>query len=198
MGDLSNEYQDAVIAANYVNTDEEATALEVVFTTPEGTTIEQIEKILQEAGIDGSSFHFDTNELAITCFSQEEVYNITNKLKDKYEYKEYNAQNSRYLDNESRRNLYKTWLKTKSNTQDRSLYNACSKALAICEAAGYTEEVNSVGTYTCFSQEEVDNIINKLKDKYEYKEYTFQNSRYLDDESRRNIFETWLKTKSGI
>ena len=114
MGDLSNEYQDAVIAANYVNTDEEATALEVVFTTPEGTTIEQIEKILQEAGIDGSSFHFDTNELAITCFSQEEVYNITNKLKDKYEYKEYNAQNSRYLDNESRRNLYKTWLKTKS------------------------------------------------------------------------------------
>ena len=46
MGDLSNEYQDAVIAANYVNTDEEATALEVVFTTPEGTTIEQIEKIL--------------------------------------------------------------------------------------------------------------------------------------------------------
>jgi len=153
MGDLSNEYQDAVIAANYVNTEEEATALEVVFTTPEGTTIEQIEKTLQEVGIDGSSFHFDTNELAITCFSQEEVDNIFNKLKDKYEYKGYSFQNSRYLDNESRRNLYKTWLKTKSNTQDRSLYNACSKALAICEAAArYPEEVKETERFEATKQ----------------------------------------------
>ena len=65
-----------------------------------------------------------------------------NKLKDKYEYKETNSQNSRYLDNESRRNIYKTWLNSEKGKQDRSLYNACSKALAICEAAArYPEEV---------------------------------------------------------
>ncbi|GEM_PF-2593726 len=56
------------------------------------------------------------------------VANIIDKLKDIFEYKEYNAQNSRYLDNESRRNIYKTWLN--------------SEALAICEAAArYPEEV---------------------------------------------------------
>lgn len=142
MGDLSSEYQDAVIAANYVTSEKEATASEIVFKTPEGITIEQIEKTLLELGIDGSSYHFNTNELSVICFSQEEVINIIDKLKGKYEYKETNLQNSRYLDNESRRNIYKTWLNSEVGKQNRSLYNACSKALAICEAAArYPNEV---------------------------------------------------------
>ena len=113
-----------------------------MFKTPEGITIEQIEKTLLELGIAGSSYHFSTNELSVTCFSQEEVNNIIDKLKGKYDYKETNLQNSRYLDNESRRNIYKTWLNSEMGKQNRSLYNACSKALAICEAAArYPEEV---------------------------------------------------------
>ena len=142
MGDLSSEYQDAVIAANYVTSEKEATALEIVFKTPEGITIEQIEKTLLELGIDGSSYHFSTNELSVICFSQEEVANVIDKLKGKYDYKETNLQNSRYLDNESRRNIYKTWLNSEVGKQNRSLYNACFKALAICEAAArYSDEV---------------------------------------------------------
>ena len=113
-----------------------------MFKTPEGITIEQIEKTLLELGIAGSSYHFSTNELSVTCFSQEKVNNIIDKLKGKYEYKETNLQNSRYLDNEYRRNIYKTWLNSEVGKQNRSLYNACSKALAICEAAArYPEEV---------------------------------------------------------
>lgn len=50
MADLSFEYQDAVIAANYVTSEEweklpdDVKAIEIVFTTPNGITIEEIEK----------------------------------------------------------------------------------------------------------------------------------------------------------
>ncbi len=73
-----------------------------MFTTPKGVTIEEIEKLLKEAGIDGSTYHFDNNQLAIIAFSEDEVENIVNKIneinkerKQKYEYKERNFQNSR-------------------------------------------------------------------------------------------------------
>ena len=136
MGDLSFEYQDAVIAANYVQKGQ-GNAIELVYTTPNGTTIEGIEKTLNDNGIEGSTFHFENGELTIIAFSEEELDNLINKLNNNtdYEYKQHSEQNSRYLDNESRRNIYKAWLETESRGQNRKLYNACSKALAICEAA---------------------------------------------------------------
>lgn len=142
MADLSFEYQDAVIAANYVHDKAQTNAYEIVYKVPEGTTIEDIEATLKEVGIDGSSFELDSSELSIIGFSEEEVQEIINKLKDRYEYKEHNPQNSRYLDNEYRRNAYKSWLNSERGKQNRKLYNACSKALAICEAATpyYTKE----------------------------------------------------------
>ncbi len=142
MGDLSFEYQDATIAANYVTKDEwdklpdENKAIEIVYKIPENTSIENIEKTLADAGIEGSSLNFRTNTLTITTFSEDETNEVINKLKDtEYDYKEHNAQNSRYLDNEYRRNAYQSWLNSKRGQQNRSLYNACSKALSIAEAA---------------------------------------------------------------
>ena len=142
MADLSYEYQDAVIAANYTHDKAQTNAYEIVYKVPDGTTIEDIEATLKEVGIDGSSFELDSSELSIIGFSEEEVQEIINKLKDRYEYKEHNPQNSRYLDNEYRRNAYKSWLNSERGKQNRKLYNACSKALAICEAAApyYTKE----------------------------------------------------------
>ncbi len=60
-----------------------------------------------------------------------------------YEYKRHREQNSRYLDNESRRNIYKVWLKEELREQNRKLHNACSKALAIYEATANVEESRS-------------------------------------------------------
>ena len=52
-----------------------------------------------------------------------------------YEYKKTNLKDSRYLDNESRRNLYETWLNSEMGQQGGKLHNAISKALAISNAA---------------------------------------------------------------
>lgn len=142
MGDLSFEFQDAVIAANYI-TKEEAertgnSAIELVFTAPKNITIESIEESLKEAGIEGSSYKFDSNELIIMAFSKDEYTQILTTLTQEkygYKYKESNSQNSRYLDTGSRRDTYKAWLNSEMGQQNRSLYNACSKALEICNAA---------------------------------------------------------------
>ena len=143
MGDLSFEYQDAVIAANYTKDRKQATAIEVTYKVPENTKIEDVEKKLNEVGIDGSTLHFDSNELSIMAFSQEEYEDIVNKLENTdYEFKEFNLQNSRYLDNESRRNTYEVWNNSERGKQNRQLSNACSKALAICEAAAKFPEAN--------------------------------------------------------
>jgi hypothetical protein len=83
--------------------------------------------------------------LSIIAFSNEELNNLMDKLNKNtnYEYKGYEEQNSRFLDNESRRNIYKTWLDSKlSREEDRKLYNACSKALAICEATARYSDPN--------------------------------------------------------
>lgn len=140
MGDLSFEYQDATIAANYVSKGN-GNAIELVYKVPDGTTIKDIKKTLKDNEIEGSSFSFKNNELSIIAFSAEELENLINKLNNNtnYEYKQDTEQNSRYLDNESRRNLYKAWLTKELREQNRGLYYACSKALAICEAAGKYE-----------------------------------------------------------
>lgn len=143
MGDLSFEYQDAVIASNYVPKGK-GNAIELTYSTPKNTTIEDIEKVLKDSGIDGSSFSFENNELKIIAFSEEELDNLIDKLNkiEGYEYKEHSDQNSRYLDNEGRQNIYKTWLNSKLLRENWSLRNACQKALAICEAAAKFSEDN--------------------------------------------------------
>ena len=137
MGDLGFEYQDAVIAANYTHDKNKTTAYELVYQTPDNTTIEEIETLLKNVGIDGSTYHFSNGKITITTFSEEETNEVINKLKDtEYGYKGHKAQNSRYLDNEHRGNAYQRWLNAEGhNTQNRQLSDACSKALAICEAA---------------------------------------------------------------
>lgn len=142
MGDLSNEYQDAVIAANYVQEGQEGNAIEMVYRVPEGTTIENIEKTLQDLGIEGSSFKFDEGTISITAFSKDEALEIIDKFNKNtsYGFKEYNEQNSRYLDNRNRQDTYRLWLNSQKGKQNRRLYNACSKALAICEATEKVEE----------------------------------------------------------
>lgn len=141
LGDLSSEYQDAVIAANYVPK-EYGNAIELVYKVPNGTTIEDVVKTLNDNNIEGATFSFKNNELSIIAFSAEELEDLINKLNNNtnYEYKEDTNQNSRYLDNESRRNIYKVWLKEELRGKNRKLYNACSKALAICEATAEAEE----------------------------------------------------------
>lgn len=141
MGDLSNEYQDAVIAANYVGKGQ-GNAIELVYEVPTGTTIENIEKTLQDLGIEGSSFKFDEGTISITAFSKDEALEIIDKFSKNtsYGFKEYNEQNSRYLDNRNRQDTYRLWLNSQEGQQNRSLYNACSKALAICEATEKVEE----------------------------------------------------------
>ena len=142
MGDLSNEYQDAVITANYTKDKSQITAYELVWKAPEGTTIEKVEALLKSVGIEGSTFHFSNGQLDIIAFGEEETQEIINKLKDtEYEFKEYNGQNSRYLDNEYRRNAYQRWLDSERGKQNRQLNNACQKALAICEAAAQYPDV---------------------------------------------------------
>lgn len=109
MGDLSFEYQDAVIAANYVKQGK-GNAIELTYKVPDNTTIEDIEKILKDNNIEGSSFSFETKELSIIAFSEEELNDLINKLNKikGCEYRGTTNQNSRFLDNESRRNTYKS------------------------------------------------------------------------------------------
>lgn len=143
MGDLSFEYQDAVIAANYVEKGK-GNAIELTYKVPDNTTIEDIEKALKDNNIEGSSFSFATKELSITAFNEEELNDLINKLNkiEGYEYRGTTNQNSRFLDNESRRNTYKSWLNPQLYRENRKLYNACSKALAISEAAARYPEAN--------------------------------------------------------
>jgi hypothetical protein len=155
MGDLSFEYQDAVIAANYIEKEkwdsiQDDKAIEIVFKAPEGTTIEDVESMLSKASVDGSTYHFDNGILTITAFSEVDTINIVdriNKINEKndkkYEYRkeETQFQNSRYLDNDRRRALYQTWLASPRGKENRQCYNACSKALAICEAAAKFPDV---------------------------------------------------------
>ena len=105
--------------------------MEIVYEVPTGTTIENIEKTLQDLGIEGSSFKFDEGTISITAFSKEEARRIIDKFKTtNYGFKGYKEQNSRYLDNRNRQDTYRSWLNSKEGQQNRSLYNACSKALA--------------------------------------------------------------------
>ena len=57
-------------------------AIELVYSVPQNTNIEDIERTLQESCIAGSSFHFGTNTLNISAFSEEEALEITNILKN--------------------------------------------------------------------------------------------------------------------
>lgn len=143
MGDLSFEYQDAVIAANYVEKGK-GNAIELTYKVPDNTTIEDIEKALKDNNIEGSSFSFETKELSIIAFSEEELNDLINKLNKikGYEYRGTTNQNSKFLDNESRRNTYKSWLNPQLYRENRKLYNACSKALAISEAAARYPEAS--------------------------------------------------------
>jgi hypothetical protein len=66
------------------------------------------------------------DSLTSLLFSEEETQEIINKLKDTdYEFKEFNGQNSRYLDNEYRRNAYQSWINSERGKQERQLSNAC-------------------------------------------------------------------------
>ncbi|MCQ2078118.1 MAG: hypothetical protein MJZ20_14015 [Bacteroidaceae bacterium] len=49
-----------------------------------------------------------------------------------YKFREQNSQNSRNLGNESRQKIYRSWMS--NGPQNRKLYKACEKALAVCEA----------------------------------------------------------------
>ena len=65
MGDLSFEYQDSVIAANYIDeNDKTKNAREIILSKP-NAQIEDIEKHLQAKGIEGSTYHFDNGNLTI-------------------------------------------------------------------------------------------------------------------------------------
>ena len=63
MGDLSFEYQDAVIAANYVEADS-GNAIELTLSKV-NAKIEDIEADLKKKGIEGSTYHFDGGRLDI-------------------------------------------------------------------------------------------------------------------------------------
>ena len=137
MGDISNEYQDAVIAANYVdeNSKELVNAWELNYNVPKGSSIEEVMQYLSENNIDGT-FNLNTNTLTIIAFSKEQSAEIVKYLKEKkYEHKQTKLQNSRYLENGDRRNIYKSWLETHVGESNRLLDNACRKADFICEAA---------------------------------------------------------------
>ena len=159
MGDLSFEYQDAVIAANYVEADS-GNAIELTLSKV-NAKIEDIEADLKKKGIEGSTYHFDGGRLDIfvnlfrytnngpVLKSEEEVKKEINNIKSLseygYEYKTKQEQNSRYLDNKSRQAIYREYMESgegnetrsriaqglPTSQQERQCYNACSKALAI-------------------------------------------------------------------
>ncbi|MCF0207005.1 MAG: S41 family peptidase, partial [Bacteroidales bacterium] len=148
MGDLSSEYQDAVISANYVEEgSENHNAYEIEFSV-KGKSIEDIEKELQELGLEGSTYDFNNNKFTIIISTNnwneerpktveelnEEFDNILKLQNYGYEFKERNAQDSRFLDCASRKEIYRSWL-AKSGQQSGKLYYACQKALQIVEAA---------------------------------------------------------------
>ncbi|MCQ2076631.1 MAG: hypothetical protein MJZ20_06325 [Bacteroidaceae bacterium] len=176
MGDLSNEYQDAVIASNYVSEESaDANAIEVTL-IKENAKIEDIEKHLNELGIEGSSYHFDSGELTFFVdkykyISEEkiektdeeikkEINNILKLTEENYGYKfrEQNSQNSRNLGNESRQKIYRSWMS--NGPQNRKLYKACEKALAICEATApyYAKAYDDNATDEEKKQEEAERL----------------------------------------
>lgn len=141
MGDLSAEYQDAVIACNYVtDNDTAANAIALLYTLPEQATIESVTADLNEAGTDGTA-NFDEGELQIICFSDEESQRIAACFEQKSAYRSRGVykQNSRYLENGDRQRLYERGMvKYKENV---TLYCACAMALAVCQATeGVAEE----------------------------------------------------------
>lgn len=141
MGDLSFEYQDAVIAYNYVADDDAtATAIELLYTLPTDATIESITTDLNEVGSDGTA-RFDENKLQIICFGKEDCEKIVAAMEKKSAYtpESRHPQNSRYLENADRQQLY---LRAIERYKDNvTLYGACSMALAICRATeGVAEE----------------------------------------------------------
>lgn len=152
LADVGFEYQDSVIAANYVSREEwealpeNRRAIELVYKVPKGTTVEEVEATLQSLEIDNSSRIIENDELCITVFSEEQLVEFTNKLNNNtnYEYERRNFQNSRFLENSDRRIIYESWLTSHDRKQARELYDTVSKALAVCEAAGehpgYTAE----------------------------------------------------------
>ena len=169
MGDLSFEYQDATIAANYVEANK-GNAIELTLSKV-NAQIENIEADLKKKGIEGSTYHFNDGRLTffVDLFKyinseavlkneeelKQEINNIKSLKEYGYEFKEDNRQNSRYLDNESRQNIYREYLESgegkriskriaeglPQGQQERQRYNACSKALAICEAAAKFPDV---------------------------------------------------------
>lgn len=154
LGDLGYEYQDAVIAANYVKK-EESNAVEVSL-KKEGATVEDIEKELKSLGIEGSTYHPENGTITIFVDrydwekkrnkTEKELRNEINNIKKllDYGYTEATArgQNSRYLDVTARNVIYRSRLHQLGREQSGSeLYQACSKALAICEAAAQYPDV---------------------------------------------------------
>ncbi len=141
MGDLSFEYQDAVIAYNYVADDDTtATAIELLYTLPSDATIESITTDLNEVGSDGTAC-FDENELQIISFGEEDCEKIVVAMakKSAYTLESRHPQNSRYLENADRQQLYARAIERYKD--DVTLYAACSMALAICRATeGVAEE----------------------------------------------------------
>ena len=143
-----NYYPPQVKQLNSITVNLQGNAIELVYEVPIGTTIENIEKTLQDLGIEGSSFKFDEGTISITAFSKDEALEIIDKFSKNtsYGFKEYNEQNSRYLDNRNRQDTYRLWLNSQEGKQNRSLYNACSKALTICEATEKVEESQRLHT----------------------------------------------------
>lgn len=186
MADLSFEYQDAVIAANYVNKGEKSTAIELVYSVPENEDIASITKTLKKCGIEGASYNAEEHKIYITAFSKDELNNYIVNLNSKtnYKYEKDREQNSRYLDGQYRRDIYKEWLDPKSGLQSSrpELYNACAKALAICEAASQYDDTS-------------EEVRRKLIDIYNGSEST----RDADKGKRgRKLIETALKEAKAL
>ncbi len=86
---------------------------------------------------------------------EEQYYNIISLTEYGYEFREKREQNSRYLNNAARQELYRQYLESGEgkgiraraaeghpvSTEERQRYNSCQKALAICEAAAQFPDV---------------------------------------------------------
>lgn len=141
MGDLSFEYQDATIASRYLSEDQksEANAFEITFSAPQDASIEDIEKLLKEAGIEGSSFNFKQNKLQIIAFEEQDVQTLIDLLKkyEGYEFESAAPQNSRYIDAAYRKRAYQEWLNSEVGLQQSGseLHHAVETALEVVEQA---------------------------------------------------------------
>ena len=135
LSDLGYEYQDAGIAAKYVEA-KNSNAIELVAKIPQNATIADVKKVLKEHGIEGASINQKDKTLTITAFSEEEQQDYYNKLKGtEYEPTEFRYQDSRYLDNRSRQETYRSWLEGRQESNRDDLRDAVEKALSIAEAA---------------------------------------------------------------